>query len=696
MKNENEKCKLPNPFGKQHFACGILAAALIVIAAAQDQPPRPTFRTEANYVRVDVYPTKDGGPVPDLTQDDFEILDNGVRQTVEQFERIVIRPAGPQDARVEPNNTREMRAMLESSRARVFVLFLDSYHVPIGGSYDIRKPLIEALDQVIGADDLVGVMTPYMSPGDMAFARKTTTIAGMLTRYWTWGTADRINPPDPEDEMYDSCYPNVAPGSHCADQNGVAAEMTVRRHEKRTLDALQDLVRFLRGVREERKAVIAISTGWLEYRPDYNLARALKCHGTTDAKTMGVDPRSGKINLGDPDPNAPSEQRCGIDRLNLAQIDNEKEFREILDAANAANASFYPVDPRGLPGSTTAAEAAVIRARLESLHTIAVATDGLAIVNSNDIAGGLRRMIDDLSSYYLLGYYASTKLDGKFHAITVRVKRSGVAVRARRGYLAATLGSANAATATAAATAAPAKVDAELAAVASAIAPLADYTREVPLRLQAAIGWKPGDASTPFVVVEGELNGTREFEYLWQGGALASVELAPPDGPTLMTAPVTIAASTKSFRVVLASSSPLAPGEYILRVGVRSSTATVPTRDTLHITVPPRPRADGAIWFRRGPSTGNRETPTADLRFRRTEQVKVEIPTTAEEARPARLMDRAGKALAVPVTTALRTDADGSRWTTAQLALAPLAVGDYVIELADGNNRILAALRVVP
>ena len=63
----------------------------------------------------------------------------------------------------------------------------------------------------------------------------------------------------------------------------------------------------------------------------------------------------------------------------------------------------------------------------------------------------------------------------------------------------------------------------------------------------------------------------------------------------------------------------------------------------------------------------------------------------------ARLLDRTGKPLAVPVTTAVRDEADGSRWQTVQLALAPLAAGDYVIELAGGAGRsVLVAFRVVP
>src|SRR5215813_7992099 len=37
------------------------------VPRAQDQSARPTFRTGANYVRVDVYPTRNGTAVTDLT-----------------------------------------------------------------------------------------------------------------------------------------------------------------------------------------------------------------------------------------------------------------------------------------------------------------------------------------------------------------------------------------------------------------------------------------------------------------------------------------------------------------------------------------------------------------------------------------------------------------------------------------------------
>jgi hypothetical protein len=155
---------------------------------------------------------------------------------------------------------------------------------------------------------------------------------------------------------------------------------------------------------------------------------------------------------------------------------------------------------------------------------------------------------------------------------------------------------------------------------------------------------------------------------------------------------------SRRFRVALQPAPPLTSGEYVVRVGLGSgdTATTVPSRDLLHIAVAAASASLGAIFTRRGPSTGNKDVPTADLRFRRSERVRVEIPTLSTAAPGARLLDRTGKPLAIPVAVALREDADGSRWQTGELALAPLAQGDYVVELSDGHNRELAAFRVVP
>jgi VWFA-related protein len=557
-------------------------------------------------------------------------------------------------------------------------------------------------------------MTPEMSARDIVFARKTTTIDGFLERYWHWGERNRMNPIDPEDEEYGVCYPNEVkppPGSNapdCTDQNGIAAEMIDRRHEKRALDAVQDLVRYLRGVREERKAILAISNGWLLYRANPNLARPLRCHGVPTGPTVGLDPRTGKLTTGETRPGFPPRGSCDTDRLNLAQIDNADQFRRMLDEANRANASFYPVDPRGLavfdtpimrtdvPGPAPPmvppnVDRAMLAGRLNSLRTLADATDGLAMVDSNDFAGGFRRIVADLSSYYLLGYYSTGKLDGRFHSITVRVKRPGVQVRARRGYLAATPEAVTAAAA-GANTAAPA-ADAEALAIEAVLGPLSGFTRELPIRLQAAAGWKRDRSAAIWIV--GEVGSTEE----WRSGVEADLQLVGAAGATLASAHVTVPSGVRTFRTSLTPTDPLAAGDYTVRVRARGSASGMASSEVTRLSLPAAPDAAGALFIRRGLTTGNRDVPTADLRFRRSELVRVEIPTP-EGTAAARLLDRKGKPLAIPVTTAVREDADGSRWQTAQVALAPLAAGDYVIELAtpgDGapQKRVLVAFRVI-
>src|SRR5580765_7145688 len=409
----------------------LLVLAALASPAAQSQTAPPTFRTGANYVRVDVYPTRGGTPVTDLRSEDFEILEDKVPQKIEQFDHIVISGGAPQDARREPNTVAESRQAALEPRARVFVLFLDINHVELAASRRIRTPLIEALDRLIGPDDLIAVMTPEMSASQVTFARRTTTIEGFLTRYW-WGERDRSNFKDPTDDAYARCYPGIPqPGEATASDQGIAQEMILRRRERQTLDALEDLVRFLGGVREERKAVITITDGWRLYGPNPALIRPINGQVPT-GPTVGVDPRTGTLTSRRVTSLNGNVDDCERDRLALSQLDEPLHFRTILDEANRSNTSFYPIDPRGLavfdedivpaagvgvgvnanPIVSPVEDRSRLFARNTSLRTLAEATDGLAVLDTNDLSRGLRRITDDLSSYYLLGYYSTGSSTG--------------------------------------------------------------------------------------------------------------------------------------------------------------------------------------------------------------------------------------------------------------------------------------------
>ncbi len=677
---------------------GLFVPALLH-AQSSDPTQQPAFRIEANFVRVDVYPSRNGRPTLDLRAEDFELFEDGRPQRIETFEHVRVRPGGAQADRIEPNSQREANALAADPRNRVFVLFLDTYHVERGSSRNVRDALVRTLDRIIGPDDLVGVMTPEMSATDLALGRRTTTIEGMLSRHW-WGRRDEIAFRDPEEDAYELCYP-----PHRGDSgiSPIAHEMIQRRREKRSLDAMADLVIHLRGLREERKAILAISEGWRLFSPNPGLlgAKPVALPGvfvTPEGKIDTTDRRRGE-DL--------SQSQCDADRMNLAMLDNDRRFRELLDDANRANASFYPIDPRGLPVFDTpvgpgpllspTADANQLRRRQQALRTLADATDGLDVMGSNDLDSSLERIVGDLTSYYLLGYYSdASKLDGKFRSIKVRVKQPGVSVRARRGYRAATmeeLRAASAATGSAA-------TSTGNAAIPKALAVLAGIRSDARLRLHVASAARssqePGAGPSVLWLV-GEF-GTDATQ--WKTGGSASVFVTTADGTTVASGRVAVAPASERFVAELEAGT-LPPGDYVAQVRVAPVEGD-PIREAIQFSVSETTGGLGRpLVFRQGPSRGQPFEPTADMRFRRNERLRLEAAISSGGVTlAARLYDASGSSMSIPFGTSERSDPNtGMRWCVAELALAPLAPGDYVIGLSangDTQNVVLQAFRVVP
>jgi hypothetical protein len=78
------------------------------------------------------------------------------------------------------------------------------------------------------------------------------------------------------------------------------------------------------------------------------------------------------------------------------------------------------------------------RGPLDGARYLAEESGGIAVVNTNDLQGGIERMVRETSSYYLLGYHSTNnRTDGKFRRNEVRVSRPGVRAVHRNGYFAA-------------------------------------------------------------------------------------------------------------------------------------------------------------------------------------------------------------------------------------------------------------------
>lgn len=668
------------------IACTFSLTAQDAPQKPPQEPPRPTFRTDTNFVRVDVFPTRKGQPVRDLTAADFEVFEDGKPQKLETFEFVSVRGGIPQEERTEPNTIQQSRDAMRDPRARVFVLYLDVHHVRIHGSWNVREPLVRLIDRILGPDDLVGVMTPYMSPRDIVFARRTQVLAGGLRDRWPWGERFSIAE-DEKDIQYRACYP-------WPETEDVIRAMKARRREVMTLESLQNLVDWLRFEREERKAIITISEGWALFRPNADLTRPRVIDPSTGLTEpipgpdpIGVGP-DGRMRLGTTGSTHDTpKSECDRDRLALSLIDNDRLFRDMMSDANRANASFYTVDPRGLaafdapigpePPPPIDVDLANLRHRIETLQTLAENTDGLAVINSNDLDKGFRRIADDLSSYYLLGYYTTnSQLDGRYRQIKVNVKQPGVDVRARRGYRAPTRDEV-----TAARTAAAAPVPESVATARNALESLARIRPSGALRSRAVAVLGP----QPAVWVAGELGKP--------AAAATTAEITVMGGGSATAA---IAAGQRGFVVsVPLSKRPAEPID--VRVRLAAAGGEPGATDVLRIDAGeglPHP-----VLFRRGPSTGNRLEPVGEPLFSRTDRIRLEVAAfPGTRLTEARVLDRNGTAVELPVTLAERTDAGGQRWLTADVTLAALGAGDYIIELsgdlAGASHKVLTAIRV--
>ncbi|MEQ1912924.1 MAG: VWA domain-containing protein, partial [Vicinamibacterales bacterium] len=552
-----------------------------------------------------------------LTRDDFDLFDADAPQTIAEFTRFsATRGPAITTARPDVRTLNESRDLLADGSGRVFVLFLDRPHVDRAAAMRIRKPLVDSLDRLIGADDLVAVMTPDMNPRDLTFVRRAASVDSMLGQ--RWGTRDEVNFTDPVEQMFAACYPGMT-----SSEQGVAQEMILRRRERQTLDALDALIQRLRGVREERKAVIAISNGWRLFTPNPSLARIVDGR-VPSGRPVTVDPRNGRLTTnGSPD--TAGAGACDAERQALAALDEPPRFRQILDDANRGNVSFYPVDPRGLvtfdedivPAAGVGAlllnptvpidqDLRRLSERHDSLRLMADSTDGLAIIENSNLAAGLRRVADDLSTYYLLGYYSTTRLDGKFHSIRVRVKRPGIQVRARRGYLAA-----RADAVTTVAPTASASGVAEAALVSSAMESLGAAVGETALRVRAAAAYTPAGTVAVSLVADGARGSGGGSE--WAPGGEADAMVIDTAGTQVALQHATIAPGTTGLRIVMTAAA-LPPGEYELRLREKGAGSAAASTASTRFTVKAAPAGTGAVVYRRGPTTGNRDVPTADLR----------------------------------------------------------------------------------
>jgi hypothetical protein len=262
----------------------------------------------------------------------------------------------------------------------------------------------------------------------------------------------------------------------------------------------------------------------------------------------------------------------------------------------------------------------------------------------------------------------------------------------------------------------PPVVDEATAAVNRAVTSLSGIRTNAPFRLQVSSGFwtppgppaagKPAGAE-PALWIYGEVDTKRPGGDDWSKGGEAEIAILAGKGDvvTSYTVPLT-AAGTFTSRFPRSDEDVwLDPGAYMVRVRAKPAAGGLPTQDTVRFELPKAVEATAfvlgeSLYARRSQATGNAVVTTADLRFRRTERLRVEASCTlAPETVAAELLDRTGKVLPVPATASVDTR-DGVIWVRGELTLSSLAPADYVLRVtaSRGTERrvTLAPFKVVP
>jgi VWFA-related protein len=408
----------------------VSAFALWPIAAppAQTPPPQPppaqqpalTFRAGTDIVEVDTIVTDRRGQfVRDLTRADFEVTEDGKPQTVSTFSLVDIPILRADRPLYRTPVESEVASNERPFDGRLYLIVLDALHIEPGRTAELRKWARRFVDQFVAANDLAAVVHIGQTDAGQEFTANKRLLMASIDRFvgrkLPTATSNRI-----QDYMTQKSLRGGTPPTTTED----AEEMERSSRAATVLRSLETLSEYLRGLRGRRKALLYFSEGI-----DYDTTNIIG-DATSERITRSTASRDAGSLIAD--------------------------TRAMIGAASRGNISFYGIDPRGqtdlgddlikaqtsMPDTKLQLGMEALRAEIRrgqsSLRTYAGETGGLAVVGTNDFDKGFRSIVDDNSSYYVLGYEPANRArDGGFRQITVRVKRPGLEIRARRGYYAA-------------------------------------------------------------------------------------------------------------------------------------------------------------------------------------------------------------------------------------------------------------------
>ena len=408
-------------------AKSVAALALVLAGSAiQAQDPKAPaqgepFRTSVELVTTDVVVRDNTGQfIADLKKEDFDVYEDGVRQNVISFSLVhggrSYNIAAPPPAPVAEGIILPPARPAADAAGRIFILFVDDLHLDFRNTGRIRDLFKKIAQELIHEGDMFGILStgPSSLSIDLTYDRRRLDEA--LKKISGAGLA-------PKDIL------DVPEGSQGPPE--------VRHRAHVAFSTARDMLRQLEQVQNRRKAFIYVSNGYdldpfAKSRAKNNYERYNQFRNSVD-NSDGSGSNSDQMN-----PNDPAYRSS----TPFAMADLVSELAEVTRAANRANTTIYTIDPRGLVGGPDLDEKvdmveyqAYVRNSQDSLRVLADLTGGLAVINQNDFSRALKRIDQETSDYYVVGYYSSNPDPTKRRrTVEVRVARQGANVWHRTSY----------------------------------------------------------------------------------------------------------------------------------------------------------------------------------------------------------------------------------------------------------------------
>ncbi|HVL68836.1 MAG TPA: VWA domain-containing protein [Vicinamibacterales bacterium] len=398
----------------------VIVLALIAAMAAVQDPQTPVFRSGTQIVEIDVRVfDRSGRFVADLTRDDFEVLEDGRPQRIETFFLVRESAAGPAPRPATPEPPPPPGSAPAAPAARqTWIFFFDLNHLTPGGGFDRAKKAVEEfIRDRFREGDVAGILA-----GDRMVNNRLTSVRQELL--------DGLKQVQPR-----------------ADARNRWAELT--RDWPRLLNE-EEAVRIARNEKEaiQRAVIRACSDDSEQCQQAESMVRSKAARLQRDIHRASMDTMAAINTLANGLARIPGPKTVVFLSDGFPVQDVETTLRSVVGQTARAGARVYAIDVRGLgrvgapdPGQVAAEDTAGPATKFDAVadapNSLAVDTGGLMIRNENNIGRALDTIAADANSYYVLGVQPeNTNWDGRFRTIEVRVKRDGVRVRARKGYLA--------------------------------------------------------------------------------------------------------------------------------------------------------------------------------------------------------------------------------------------------------------------